>query len=821
MTNKRNSFNKMVFSNIIEEDIDDLLNPSDDPSQNKKDKANLPKLLPILTLKDTVLFPGVLIPIRVNRKSSQALIKSLKGKKKLLGVLAQKNKETKDPEFGDLYEIGTVAKLIKVLHMPDDSGTTAIIQGVERFKIEKEAQKKPFLKAHVSYLYEKNADLKDKEVKALSETVKETAISILQLNNNIPQEAQSAFEAIENPNFLVRFIASNMDLKVKAKQQLLEINDFTERATILLKHMAHELQLLELKDEIHSKTHSDLDQQQRDYFLRQQMKTLQTELGEGSTQEINQLKERGAKKKWTKDIKQFFDKQLEKLARTNTASPEYGTTYDHLDLMLNLPWNEFSKDNLDIAKAQKVLEKEHYGLEKVKERILEFLAVLKLKKDVQGSIICFYGAPGVGKTSLGKSIAKALDREYVRISLGGVRDEAEIRGHRKTYIGAMPGRIIRGLKKAGTSNPVFILDEIDKVGADARGDVSSALLEVLDPEQNANFADHYLEADFDLSKVMFIATANNLGSIHPALRDRMEIIEINGYTVEEKVQIAKKYLVPRQRKAAGLKATQITIDQKALQSIVEGYTLESGVRGLEKKIASLMRKVAKSVAMETEYEKRIKVKTIENLLGTAPFDLDMYQNNDTAGVVTGLAWTSVGGDILFIESILSKGKGGLLLSGNLGDVMKESATTTLSYIKAHYRDFGIDYRLFREYDLHIHIPAGGVPKDGPSAGITLLTAMVSAFTQRKVKEHLAMTGEITLRGKVLPVGGLKEKMLAAKRAGIKEIILCTRNRKDIEEIKESYLEGLTFHYVSDMKEVIKLALLNEKVSNAMEFEFKK
>lgn len=820
MTNKGNTFKNIVFSNIIEEDIEDLFNSSEDPSENKKDKENLPELLPILTVKNTVLFPGVLIPITVNRKSSQALIKSLKGKKKLLGVLAQKNKETKNPEFSDLYEVGTVAKLIKVLNMPDDSGTTAIIQGVERFKVVKEEQKKPFLKAHVTYLEEKEADLKDKEIKALSESVKDTAISILQLNNNIPQEAQSAFEAIENPNFLVRFIASNMDLEVKAKQQLLEIDDFTERATILLKHMAHELQLLELKDEIHSKTHSDLDQQQRDYFLRQQMKTLQTELGEGSTQEIKELKLKATKKKWSKEIKDFFDKQIEKLARTNSASPEYGTTYDHLDLMLNLPWNEFSKDNLDIAKAQKILEKEHYGLEKVKERILEFLAVLKLKQDVQGSIICFYGAPGVGKTSLGKSIAKALNREYVRISLGGVRDEAEIRGHRKTYIGAMPGRIIRGLKKAKTANPVFILDEIDKVGSDSRGDVSSALLEVLDPEQNSNFADHYLEADFDLSKVMFIATANNLGNIHPALRDRMEIIEINGYTVEEKVQIAKKYLVPRQRKATGLKANQINIDQKALQTLVEGYTMESGVRGLEKKIASLMRKTAKSIALEVDYEKRIKVKTIEDLLGTAPFDLDMYQNNDVAGVVTGLAWTSVGGDILFIESILSKGKGGLVLSGNLGDVMKESATTTLSYIKAHYRDFGIDYRLFQQYDLHIHIPAGAVPKDGPSAGVTLLTAMVSAFTQRKVKSNLAMTGEITLRGKVLPVGGLKEKMLAAKRAGINEIILCKRNRKDIEEIKQSYLEGLTFHYVSNMNEVIDLALLDEKVDDAIEFELK-
>jgi ATP-dependent Lon protease len=820
MTKKEKTFKNSAFSNIIEGDIEDLFDPSSDPSENKKDKQNLPELLPILTIKNTVLFPGVLIPITISRKSSQDLVKSLKGKKKFLGVLAQKNKETKDPEFPDLYEIGTVAKLIKVLHMPDSSGTTAIIQGVERFKIEEGVQEKPFLKARVKYLKEDNANLKNKEIKALSESVKETAISILQLNNNIPQEAQSAFEAIENPNFLVRFIASNMDLAVKSKQELLEINEFTERATILLKHMAHELQLLELKDEIHSKTHSDLDQQQRDYFLRQQMKTLQTELGEGTTQEIKELKLKSKDKKWSKEVKAFFDKQLEKLARTNSASPEYGTTYDHLDLMLNLPWNEFSKDNLDIAKAQKTLEKEHYGLEKVKERILEFLAVLKLKQDVQGSIICFSGAPGVGKTSLGKSIAKALDREYVRISLGGVRDEAEIRGHRKTYIGAMPGRIIRGLKKAKTANPVFILDEIDKVGADARGDVSSALLEVLDPEQNSNFADHYLEADFDLSKVMFIATANNLGNIHPALRDRMEIIQINGYTVEEKVQIAKKYLVPRQRKATGLKANQLSIDQKALQTLVEGYTLESGVRGLEKKIASLMRKTAKFVALDAEYEKRIKAKTIQDLLGSAPFSLDMYQNNDTAGVVTGLAWTSVGGDILFIESILSKGKGGLVLSGSLGDVMKESAKTTLSYVKAHYREYGIDYRLFQQYDLHIHVPAGAVPKDGPSAGVTLLTAIVSAFTQRKVKPNLAMTGEITLRGKVLPVGGLKEKMLAAKRAGIKEIILCERNRKDIEEIKQSYLEGLTFHYVRHMNEVIDLALLDEKVSNAIEFELK-
>jgi ATP-dependent Lon protease len=698
--------------------------------------------------------------------------------------------------------------------------TTIIVQGRKRFEVSEYIKTEPNLLARVSYIEDTFPKKLNKENRALVSTLKECALKILNLNPEIPREAQIALDNIETSAFLVHFLSSNINAELKEKQALLETLDGIEQATHLLEHMLKEIQHLELKREIQSKASSDIDQQQRDYYIRQQIKVLQEELGvESPEQELDGLRAKGAKKKWSKEVNDFFQKELTKLQRTNSMSGEYPMLMNYVELIADLPWGEYTKDNFDLLKAKKVLDADHFGLEKVKERIIEYLAVLKMKGDMKAPILCLYGPPGVGKTSLGRSIAKALGRKYVRMALGGLRDEAEIRGHRKTYVGAMPGKVIQSIKKAGSSNPVFILDEIDKVGSDHRGDPSSALLEVLDPEQNSGFMDNYLECDYDLSRVMFIATANNLDTVHPALRDRMEIIEVSGYTMEEKVQIAKKHLLPKQKKEHGLEKAEFSMNDGAIQKVIEGYTRESGVRKLEQEIGRVVRKITKSIAMDQEYPHKISATDVVKLLGQEHYDKDTYENNEYAGVVTGLAWTPVGGDILFIETLLSRGKGVLTLSGQLGDVMKESAMAALSFLKAHSEEFGIDYRIFDQYNLHIHVPAGAVPKDGPSAGITMLTAIASALTQRKVKSKLAMTGEITLRGKVLPVGGIKEKILAAKRAGIKEIIMCSKNRKDVEEIEANYISDLSFHYVEDAKEVLALALLKEQVKNPVKFVF--
>jgi ATP-dependent Lon protease len=698
--------------------------------------------------------------------------------------------------------------------------TTIIVQGRKRFEVSEYIKTEPNLLARVSYIEDTFPKKLNKENRALVSTLKECALKILNLNPEIPREAQIALDNIESSAFLVHFLSSNINAELKEKQALLETLDGIEQATHLLEHMLKDIQHLELKREIQSKASSDIDQQQRDYYIRQQIKVLQEELGvESPEQELDGLRAKGAKKKWSKEVNDFFQKELSKLQRTNSMSGEYPMLMNYVELLADLPWGEFTKDNFDLVKAKKVLDADHFGLEKVKERIIEYLAVLKMKGDMKAPILCLYGPPGVGKTSLGRSIAKALGRKYVRMALGGLRDEAEIRGHRKTYVGAMPGKVIQSIKKAGSSNPVFILDEIDKVGSDHRGDPSSALLEVLDPEQNSGFMDNYLECDYDLSRVMFIATANNLDTIHPALRDRMEIIEVRGYTMEEKVQIAKKHLLPKQKKEHGLEKAEFSINDGAIQKVIEGYTRESGVRKLEQEIGRVVRKITKSIAMDQEYPHKISATDVVKLLGQEHFDKDTYENNEYAGVVTGLAWTPVGGDILFIETLLNRGKGVLTLSGQLGDVMKESAMAALSFLKAHSDEYEIDYRIFDQYNLHIHVPAGAVPKDGPSAGITMLTAIASALTQRKVKSKLAMTGEITLRGKVLPVGGIKEKILAAKRAGIKEIIMCSKNRKDVEEIEAHYISDLSFHYVDDAKEVLALALLKEQVKSPVKFVF--
>jgi ATP-dependent Lon protease len=694
------------------------------------------------------------------------------------------------------------------------------LQGKKRFVLNEEVQSEPYIKATISPFREIKAK-EDKEFKAMISSIKDMAMNIIQLSPNIPSEAGIAIRNIESTSFLINFISSNMNAEMSAKQHLLEVANLRDRVNLVLEHLTLDLQMLELKNQIQTKVRVDLDKQQRDYFLNQQLKTIQEELGGTSPDlEIENLRERGKKKKWAKDVNEHFNKELDKLARINPAAADYSVQINYLELLLDLPWNEFTKDKFGLKSAQKVLDKDHFGLDKVKQRIIEYLAVLKLKHNMKAPILCLVGPPGVGKTSLGKSIAKALGRKYVRMALGGIRDEAEIRGHRKTYIGAMPGRIITSIKKAGAANPVFILDEIDKVGNDFRGDPSSALLEVLDPEQNSTFYDHYVEMDFDLSNVMFIATANSLSTIQPALLDRMEIIEVNGYTIEEKIEIAKQHLLPKQREAHGLKAKDIAIKNDVLEKIVEDYTRESGVRALEKKIGSVVRGVAKSIAMEEPYSSAVSKKDVERILGAPIYDKDLYEGNHVAGVVTGLAWTSVGGDILFIEASLSPGKGHLTLTGSLGDVMKESATIALAYLRAHASYFNIHPKLFEQWDIHIHVPAGATPKDGPSAGVTMLTALTSAFTQRKIKPHLAMTGEITLRGRVLPVGGIKEKILAARRANIKEIILCKSNQKDILEIKEDYIRELQFHYVTDMREVIDLALLNQTVDDALDLTIK-
>jgi ATP-dependent Lon protease len=796
------------------EELIQLINPEQEMDIKPED---LPEDLSILPIKNTVLFPGVVIPITVTRQKSIRLIKKGYQGNRIIGVIAQKNKVADEPGIDDLYRFGTVARIIKMLVLPDGN-TTIIIQGKNRFAIKEYVSEEPFLTAKIELPEELQLDLGTKEVKALVQSLKDSAFKILRLNPEIPQEAQMALDNIQSMAFLVHFLASNLNVDVADKQKILETNNIIDRATLLLQYMLKEIQLLEIKHEIQKKVHTDIDQQQRDYFLRQQIKVLQDELGfDGPDKEIEKLRKRGAEKKWSKAAAEHFNKELDKLQRTNPQAPDFPIAMNYAEFMLDMPWDEFTTDNFDLKNAKKVLDKDHFGLEKVKNRILEYLAVLKLKQDMKGPILCLYGPPGVGKTSLGKSIAKALGRNYVRMSLGGVHDEAEIRGHRKTYIGAMPGKILANIKKAKSSNPVFVLDEIDKVRSEFRGDPSSALLEVLDPEQNNAFADNYLEVEYDLSKVIFIATANSLDTIQPALRDRMEIIELTGYTVEEKLQIAIKHLVPKQLKEHGLGVSEVKFSKEALLKVIESYTRESGVRSLERKIGSVVRSIAKTKAMDETFDKEITPAYVVKTLGMEIFDEELYQGNDIAGVVTGLAWTQVGGDILFIESSLSRGKGALTISGQLGDVMKESAVAALSYLKSNAEALGIDHRLFQQYDLHIHVPAGAVPKDGPSAGITMLTSLASIFTQRKVKSNLAMTGEITLRGKVLPVGGIKEKILAAKRSGIKEIILSAKNKRDISEIEKHYLKGLAFHYVEFVDEVLKLALLKEKVAKPLAF----
>lgn len=786
-----------------------LMTPEDEEEINKE---ALPETLPILSLRNTVLFPGVVIPITAGRDKSIKLINDANKGSKVIGVVAQKDEEVEDPTAADLNETGTVARILKVLKMPDGN-TTVIIQGKKRFAIDTVVQEEPYITATVKDVTETKPK-KDKEFKAIIDSIKENSLKIIDQSPNIPSEASFAIKNIESDSFLINFVSSNMNLSVEEKQVLLEINDLKERALETLKYMNIEVQKLELKNDIQSKVQTDMNKQQRDYFLHQQMKTIQEELGGVSNeQELEEMKVRAKAKKWDKKVKEHFNKEILKLQRMNPQVADYSIQRNYLDLFLDLPWNEFSTDKFDLKGAKKILDRDHYGLDDVKKRIIEYLAVLKLRNDMKSPILCLYGPPGVGKTSLGKSIAEALGREYVRVSLGGLRDEAEIRGHRKTYIGAMPGRIIQSLKKAGTSNPVFVLDEIDKLSNSHQGDPSSALLEVLDPEQNKEFHDNFLEMGYDLSKVMFVATSNSLNTIQPALRDRMEIINVTGYTIEEKVEIAKQHLLPKQIKEHGLTAKDIKIGKAQLEKIVEGYTRESGVRGLEKQIAKMVRYAAVNIAMEEEYEIKVTNEIVIDVLGGPKMERDKYENNDVAGVVTGLAWTRVGGDILFIESILSKGKGALSITGNLGKVMKESATIAMEYIKANADDLGIASEVFDKYNVHIHVPEGATPKDGPSAGVTMLTSLVSLFTQKKVKKSLAMTGEITLRGKVLPVGGIKEKILAAKRAKIKEILLCESNRRDIEEIKQDYLKGLTFHYVTDMKDVIDIAITNKKVSN--------
>jgi ATP-dependent Lon protease len=785
-----------------------LMTPEDEKEINNE---VLPDSLPILPLKNTVLFPGVVIPITAGRDKSIKLINEANKGDKLIGVVSQIDKNIEDPYLNDIYKTGTVAKILKVLKMPDGN-TTVIIQGKKRFTIDKMISEEPYLKAVIESVPEIIPDLADSEFKAIIESIKELALQIIKHSPNIPSEASFAIKNIESNSFLVNFVSSNMNLKVSEKQDLLEINDLQERALETLKFMNIEFQKLEIKNDIQSKVQSDLNQQQREFFLHQQMKTIQEELGGVNHDgEIDEMKARSKKIKWTKEVKIHFEKELSKLQRMNPQVSEYSVQRNYLDLILDLPWSKYSKDLFDLVKAQKILDKDHFGLEDVKKRIIEHLAVLKLRNDMKSPILCLYGPPGVGKTSLGKSIARALGRNYVRMSLGGLRDEAEIRGHRKTYIGAMPGRVIQNIKKAGTSNPVFVLDEIDKLSNSNQGDPSSALLEVLDPEQNFEFYDNYLELGFDLSKVMFIATCNNLSSIQPALLDRMEIINVSGYTTEDKVQIGKKFLLPKQQSEHGVKSSEIKLSKNVIEKIVDGYTRESGVRGLEKQIAKVVRYAAKNLAMNLEYNSNIKVDDLNEVLGSTKLDRSVYENNKVAGVVTGLAWTRVGGDILFIESIISKGKGKLSITGNLGKVMSESATIALEFIKANSHHFNINEEIFNKYNVHIHVPEGATPKDGPSAGITMLTSLVSLFTQKRVNKNLAMTGEITLRGKVLPVGGIKEKILAAKRAKITDIILCKQNESDVNEVKADYLKGLKFHYVTEMKEVIQLALSNQDV----------
>ena len=800
---------KSIFSDIKDFSLDsvgseaELIPLMTSEDEEALEKEELPEVVSLLPIKNTVLFPGVVIPITVGRDKSIQLIKDANKSKNPIGVVAQKDKKVEDPAINDLYQMGTVAQILRVLKMPDGS-TTIIIQGKKRFKIDNLVSNLPYLKVKISSILENKKQKKESEFKLTVESIKETAIKIINENQNIPSEASFAIKNIQSDSFLINFVSSNMNLTVNDKQKILSSKNISERALLCLKYINLEYQKLELKNDIQSRVRNDLDQQQREYYLHQQMKTIQEELG-GHTQEeeIEELRKRASEKLWSDKVQSTFEKEISKLQRMNPQVAEFSVQRNYIDLLLDLPWNHFSTDNFDLKRSEKVLNRDHFGLDEVKKRIIEYLAVLKLRNDMKSPIICLHGPPGVGKTSLGKSIAEAIGREYVRVSLGGLKDESEIRGHRKTYIGAMPGRIIQNIKKTGTSNPVFVLDEIDKVGFGSQGDPSSALLEVLDPEQNSDFYDNFLELGYDLSKVMFIATANNISSINPALRDRMEFINISGYTLEEKTIIAKKYLVPKQLKEHGLNKKDFTLSKPIIEVIIDKYTRESGVRGLEKQIAKSVRYAAKSVAMDEKYSLNPSKAKIKEILGPQLINREVFKNNNKAGVVVGLAWTSAGGEILFIESALSFGKGQLSITGNLGKIMKESATIALEYIKSNADLFDLSKIEFDKYNVHIHIPEGATPKDGPSAGITMLTSLVSLFSQKKVKKYLSMTGEITLRGKVLPVGGIKEKILAAKRSKIKEIILSKENKKDVELIPKNYLQNLHFHYVSEMRDVIK------------------
>ncbi|MAJ98606.1 MAG: endopeptidase La [Flavobacteriales bacterium] len=796
------------FSLVSTEQESELIPLMTEEDEERLNSEEMPDILPILPLRNTVLFPGVVIPITVGRDKSIKLIKDANKKDKTIGVLSQKDSLIEDPKIKDLSITGTVAKILRVFRMPDGN-TTVIIQGQKRFDIKNFIQESPYFKAVVTSFHELKPKKGDKKFSALVESVKDMALQIIKDSPNIPSEASFAIKNIESNSFLVNFVASNLNIEVKEKQKLLELKNLEQRTQTTLIHLNHEINMIKMKNEIQNKVRVDIDEQQREYFLNQQLKQIQEELGGNSyVEEIEELRNRAKSKIWSTDVKNQFDKDLLKMQRLNHQLPEYSIHRNFLETYLDLPWDYCSKDKFDLKKSTRILNKDHYGLDKIKDRIIEHLAVLKLKGDMKSPILCFVGPPGVGKTSLGKSIANSLKRKYIRMSLGGLRDESEIRGHRKTYIGAMPGRIIQSIKKAGTSNPVFVLDEIDKLSVGYQGDPSSALLEVLDPEQNFSFYDNYLERGYDLSKVLFIATANSLSTIQPALRDRMEIINVTGYTIEEKIQIAKKHLLPKQIINHGLNKNQIRIGSREFEIIIESYTSESGVRSLEKVISKLVRYIAKSIAMQTDFESKINKNSILKILGPPKFNKEKFIKNDTLGVTTGLAWTSVGGSILFIESSLSPGKGKLSLTGNLGKVMKESAMIAMEYIKSNHKYFKLSPKIFEKNDLHIHVPEGAVPKDGPSAGITILTSIVSILTNKKIKKKIAMSGEITLRGRVLPVGGIKEKVLAAKRAGINLVILSAENKKDIDQINKEYLKGISFKFVDEMMEVIKLSLVD-------------
>jgi len=817
-----NKFRKPVCEIFLPDILDgegDIIPIIADGDDGELEDVEVPDTIPILSLRNTVLFPGVVLPISIGRPKSIQLIKDAYRNDKIVGTVAQKDPDIENPNFQDLHSIGTIGQIVKLLEMPDGS-TTAIIQGRKRMALHELVSDDPYFIARVRTIPEIKPEILSKDFDAIVGSLKDLSLKIIKINPNISPEASFAIKNIENNTYLINFICSNTDIKVQDKQKLLEMNSLRDRGFMLLEFLIQEIQVLELKNELQSKVKSDLDQQQREFLLHQQMKTIQNELGGNPVEkEIEEYRKKAETKKWNDDVRKIFDKELDKLHRLNPAAAEYSVQVNYIQTLLDLPWNFYTQDNLDLNNARRVLDWDHFGLDEVKERILEHLAVLKLKGDLKSPILCLYGPPGVGKTSLGRSVAKALNRKYVRMSLGGLHDEAEIRGHRKTYIGAMPGRIIQNIKRAGSSNPVFILDEIDKVGQDFRGDPSSALLEVLDPEQNSTFFDNFLEMEYDLSKVLFIATANNLATISPALRDRMELIEITGYLVEEKLEIAKHHLFPKQLENHGVKQDQVTIDKKVMEILIEKYTRESGVRELDKRLAKIIRVTAKNIASETKYDAALSPSVLNEMLGPPKYTRDLYSGNDQAGVVTGLAWTVAGGEILFVETSLSKGTGKLTLTGNLGEVMKESAIIALEYLKSNAAMLSLPDNFSENWNIHIHVPEGAIPKDGPSAGITMATSIASAFTQRKIKKYLAMTGEITLRGKVLPVGGIKEKILAAKRASIKEIIISEENRKDVENIKEIYIRGLKFHYVESIMGVLELSLLKQKVKNPKKISF--